>query len=257
MDDIAHGSDQVDARMAIIDATARLLNDSGADTVTTRRVSAEAGVQPPTLYRLFGDKDGLLDAVAEHVMAEFVADKSVTVTAAVANDADPVDDLRAGWEMQIEFGLSNPVLFSLVNTPGRGTTSPAAQAGLEILRTRVHRVAKAGLLRVSERRAVDLIRSAGSGVTFTLLTTPPDDRDLTLATAMIDTVLREILVDAPERSDSSHRATAVAFRAIAPELTALSAAERGLLVDWLDRSIDDADTGLCVHATNPATDTKR
>ena len=35
-----------------------------------------AGVQPPTLYRLFGDKDGLIDAVAEHVMATYVAAKS-------------------------------------------------------------------------------------------------------------------------------------------------------------------------------------
>ncbi|MCW4459998.1 TetR/AcrR family transcriptional regulator [Microbacterium sp. MPKO10] len=241
MDDIAHGSDQADARAAIIDATARLLNDKGADAVTTRRVSAEAGVQPPTLYRLFGDKDGLLDAVAEHVMAEFVAAKSAAVADARDHDIDPVDDLRAGWEMQIEFGLSNPVLFSLVNAPGRGTASPAAQAGLEILQTRVHRVAEAGRLRVSERRAVDLIRSAGSGVTFTLLTTPPDDRDPALVAAMIDSVLREILIDAPQRADSSHRATAVSFRAIAPELTALSDAERGLLVDWLDRAIDDAD----------------
>ncbi|QPZ38050.1 TetR/AcrR family transcriptional regulator [Paramicrobacterium chengjingii] len=238
VDDISHSPEQTDARSAIIDAAARLLNDKGADAVTTRRVSAEAGVQPPTLYRIFGDKNGLLDAVAEHVMAEFVAAKSATVSAALANDTDPVDDLRAGWEMQIEFGLRNPVLFSLVNAPERGSASPAAQAGLEILQTRVHRVAAAGRLRVSERRAVDLIRSAGSGVTFTLLTTPPDDRDPTLGTAMIDAVLREILVDAPERPRDSRHATAVAFRAIAPELTALSDAERGLLVDWLDRAID-------------------
>ncbi|GAB2530815.1 TetR/AcrR family transcriptional regulator [Paramicrobacterium agarici] len=240
MDDAMQSAEQPASRSTIIDAAARLLTDRGVDAVTTRRVSAEAGVQPPTLYRLFGDKDGLLDAVAEHVMETFVANKAAEASAATANDVDPVDDLRAGWEMQIEFGLSNPVLFSLVNAPGRGAPSPAALAGLDILRERVHRVATAGRLRVSEQRAVGLIRSAGSGVVFTLLTTSPEDRDPDLASSMIDTVMREILTDAPPRGGDSSTATTIAFRAIAPNLPALSDAERQLLVDWLDRSIDGA-----------------
>ncbi|WP_338419811.1 TetR family transcriptional regulator [Streptomyces klenkii] len=33
--------------------------------MTTRAVAAAAGVQAPAIYRLFGDKDGLLEAVAE------------------------------------------------------------------------------------------------------------------------------------------------------------------------------------------------
>jgi AcrR family transcriptional regulator len=32
-----------------------------------------AGVQPPAIYRFFGDKDGLLEAVAEHGYATFIA----------------------------------------------------------------------------------------------------------------------------------------------------------------------------------------
>lgn len=227
-------------RDAIIEVAARLLSKEGPNAVTTRRVAAEAYVQPPTIYRLFGDKDGLLDAVAEHVMATFVEAKTADVAAATADGLDPIDDLRAGWETQIEFGLANPALFSLLNTPGRGTDSPAALAGLEILRSRVHRVAASRRLAVSEQRATDLIRAAGSGALFTLLTKPPEDRDLDLPAAMFEAVLREILVDAPERPDDSQRATTVAFRAIAPDLPALSAAERSLLLDWLDRSIDSA-----------------
>jgi AcrR family transcriptional regulator len=49
----------------IIDAAARVLRDHGPAAVTTRRVAEQAGVQPPAIYRLFGDKDGLLEAVAE------------------------------------------------------------------------------------------------------------------------------------------------------------------------------------------------
>ncbi|WP_235940734.1 TetR/AcrR family transcriptional regulator [Paramicrobacterium fandaimingii] len=225
---------------AIVDAAARLLQEQGAAAVTTRNVAKEAGVQPPTIYRLFGDKDGLLDAVAESVMATFVAAKSAVVDAAAADDVDPVDDLRAGWATQIEFGLANPVLFTLMNNPGRGTDSPATRAGGEILRRRVHRVAEAGRLRVGEERAVALIRSAGTGAVFTLLTTTPGDRDPELATAMFDAVLREIISNAPEQADDTRITTVVAMRAIAPTLTELSSAERQLLAEWLDRSIDRA-----------------
>ncbi len=61
---------------AIVEVAARLLHDGGPGAVTTRAVAAAAGVQPPTIYRLFGDKDGLLDAVAEHVFATYVDGKA-------------------------------------------------------------------------------------------------------------------------------------------------------------------------------------
>ena len=48
----------------IAPAAADLLQSGGIDAVSTRAVAAAAGVQPPTIYRQFGDKDGLLDAVA-------------------------------------------------------------------------------------------------------------------------------------------------------------------------------------------------
>lgn len=227
-------------RFAIIDAAARLLQEQGAAAVTTRSVARAAGVQPPTIYRLFGDKDGLLDAVAESVMAAFVDAKSAVVDAAAADDVDPLEDLRAGWEMQIDFGLANPVLFTLMHSPGREADSPALRAGADVLRRRVHRVAEAGRLRVSEERAVALVRSAGTGAVFTLLSTKPRDRDPELATTMLDAVLREILTDAPEQESDTRTATIVAMRAIAPTLTPLSTAERHLLADWLDRSVDGA-----------------
>jgi hypothetical protein len=56
---------------------------------------------------------------------------------------------------------------------------------------------------------------------------------------MFEAVLRQILTDAPERADGGPMATAVAFRAIAPQLGILSEAERLLLIEWLDRAIED------------------
>ncbi len=71
-------------------------------------------MQAPAIYRLFGDKDGLLEAVAEHVMDGYVAEKSAHVA---ATEIDPVEDLRAGWTSHVEFGLANPALFRSCTIP--------------------------------------------------------------------------------------------------------------------------------------------
>lgn len=231
------GSSRNDVRSRIVEVAARLLEERGPVGVTTRGVAEQAGVQAPTIYRLFGDKDGLLDAVAEHVLATFVSAKSVSVAAATAAELDPLDDLRAGWETQIRFGIANPSLFALLSDPARGLRSPAVQSGRQVLATRVHRIAAAGRLRVSEQRAGDLIQAAGTGAIFALLSMPPEQRDPGLATAMYDAVLSQILTDAPAPAPAGPLATAVTLRALAPQLDPLSAAERLLLTEWLDRAI--------------------
>jgi len=227
-----------DTRSKILDVAARLLREEGPAAVTTRGVATAAGVQAPAIYRLFGDKDGLMNAVAEHVMATYVSAKAAIVEAASAENVDPLDDLRAGWEMQIDFGVANPTLFGLLSDPGRGPRSPAAQSGKHVLESRVHRIAVTGRLRVSEQRAAELIHAAGTGTVLTILSTPPEQRDPGLAEDMYQAVLRQILTDAPERAKNGSKPTAVAFRAIAPGLDMLSDAERHLLAEWLDRAID-------------------
>lgn len=230
-----------DARTRIVAVAARLLQEQGPAAVTTRGVAEAAGMQAPAIYRIFGDKDGLLDAVAEHVMATYVAAKAATVDAATADNVDPLEDLRAGWRTQIDFGLANPTLFRLLSDPDRVRHSPAAQAGREVLAARVHRLAATGRLRVSEHRAVDLIHAAGVGAIQTLLATPPHHRDPALADTLCDAVLGHILTetasDAAPPSRDGRAAATIAFRAIAPGLDGLSDAERRLLTEWLDRTI--------------------
>jgi AcrR family transcriptional regulator len=230
-------SSRAGTRSRIVGVAARLLREKGPAAVTTRGVAEEAGVQAPMIYRLFGDKDGLLEAVAEHVMATYVAAKAEDVKAASAAGVDPLDDLRAGWERQISFGVANPALFRLLSDPDRVLHSPAAQSGRRVLESRVHSVAATGRLRVSEGRAVDLIQAAGIGTIQTLLSTPPDQRDPGLPESMFQAILGQVLTDAPERPESGPVAAAVAFRAIAPRLDILSEAERQLLAEWLDRAI--------------------
>ncbi|UQU66528.1 TetR/AcrR family transcriptional regulator [Couchioplanes caeruleus] len=217
-------------RTHIVEAAAQLLREQGAGALTTRAVAQAAGMQAPTIYRFFADKDALLDAVAEHVFATYVAAKS-----AAGDDDDPIAGLRAGWQRHIEFGLANAALFGLLTDPTRGGPSPAAAAGLEVLRARVHRVAAIGRLRVPERRAVELIHAAGTGAVLTLLATAPEQRDPGLADAMYDAVTRAILTDVPALPAADAAGAAVAFRAYVPELPQLTGTERALLAEWLDR----------------------
>lgn len=233
-------------RSRIVEVAAQLLQGAGPGAVTTRAVAAEAGVQAPTIYRLFGDKDGLLEAVAEHVMAAFVRAKAEHERASSEAGTDPLEDFRASWRAQVDFGLANPGLFRLLSDPDRVVGSPAAQAGLRVLESRVHRLAATGRLRVGEATAVAMVQAAGQGTIQLLLATPPARRDPALAERMLDAVLAQVLVpadpeaDAHAHADASGRtatAHAVALRALAPRLEVLTDAERALLVEWLDRVV--------------------
>jgi AcrR family transcriptional regulator len=229
-----------DSRERIVQAAVRLLSEQGAAAVTTRGVAQAAGVQAPTIYRLFGDKDGLVEAVAEQVMATYVAAKQTAMRAAYA---DPVADLRSGWRLHIEFGLANPELYALLSAAGRREPSPATAAGIDVLRARVRRLAAAGLLRVEEPRALGMIHAAGSGTVLALLEMPAAERDLGLVDAMFDALSHGILVAEPSAPEDDRRtdqltAAAVTMNALLPELPTLSRAERALMGEWLARSLE-------------------
>jgi AcrR family transcriptional regulator len=216
-------------RAELVEVAAELLATAGPDAVTTRSVALAAGVQAPTIYRLFGDKSGLLDAVVEYGFASYMARKHLDP------DSDPVESLRAGCELHVGFGLANPELFRLMHTALRTPQGRAAATGAGVLQARVHRVAEAGRLRVTERRAVELIQAAGTGVVFTLIDQAEDERDDTLADTAWESVSAAILTDHSTAAVTGPAAAAVTLRAALPDLTALTPAERALLGDWLDR----------------------
>ncbi|QWS33772.1 TetR/AcrR family transcriptional regulator [Curtobacterium aetherium] len=233
---------RADVRGRIVAAAADLLRTDGAAGVTTRAVADRAAVQPPTIYRLFGDKDGLLDAVAEHAMAEFGRTKAAAVHAAAEHEVDPVADLRTGWELTIGFGLANPDLFVIMSDPRRGRGSPAVAAGLRLLEERLRRVAAAGRLVVREQDAVRLLHAAGTGAVLAILDEPADARHPALADTVFEAVMAKIVApapgDAPTDGSSSTRTAALTLRAVTDDLAALSPAERAVLAEWLDRVVD-------------------
>ena len=219
-------------RQRIIEAAATLLAEGGRDAVSTRAVCAAAGVQAPAIYRLFGDMRGLLDATGAFGLTAYLAEKS-----ALKETDDPVEDLRAGWDLHVGFGLAQPWFYTLIFGEARPGYEPtAARQAADVLAHRVRRIARAGQLRVSEERAAQLIHSTGMGVTLSLIATPPENRDLGLSTMARESVLATITNDAATAAGSAGLVNAaVALQASLDEATVLTEAERGLLGEWLHR----------------------
>lgn len=222
-----------ETRQRIIEAAADLLAREGRDAVTTRAVAAAAGLQPPAIYRLFGDKDGLLDAVAEYGYETFLARKRE-----ISSPSDPVDGLRAGWNLAVEFGITNPELYALMyGEPERTTDTPAFIAGMRILTGRIERLAAGGLLRLSQSLAASVIHATARGAVLTWLSLPESERDSALLDVMREAMVTAVTTRSPALDEPGPAAAANALRARLPEAAALSPAERTLLTEWLDRLI--------------------
>ena len=220
-------------RGRILDAAGNLLARGGVDALSNRAIASAAGVQAPTIYRLFGDKQGLLDALALKQFTAHLVDK-----AGLEQTSDPVHDLRTGWNHHIQFGLQNPALYVLVyGDPRPSLLVPAADAAARILAGYVHRVAEAGLLGLDEEHAAQLIQATGRGTTLTLLGMPPSSRDMTLSDLAREAVINAITISAPVATATSATAHAIGMRAVLNDAAQLSARERDLMEEWLDRII--------------------
>ncbi|MEG3627976.1 TetR/AcrR family transcriptional regulator [Streptomyces poriticola] len=218
------------ARQRVVEAAVDLLTRGGRDAVTTRAVAEAAGLQAPAIYRLFGDKDGLLDAVAEHGFAAFLATKHVD-----PDPRDPVEDLGAGWDAAVEFGLANPALYTLMYSEPTRAASAAFKAGMEILRGRIRRLAAGGRLRVDEELAAQIIHATARGAVLTWLSLPEDRRDPALLTTLRESMITAVTTQQPSVQEEGPAGAARALRAALPEQTTLSSAEQHLLTEWLGR----------------------
>ena len=223
-------SEREEARGRIVGAATTLLRDGGRDAVTTRAVSAAAGVQAPTLYRLFTDMSGLLEAVAADGFARYLTKKH-----SQALTEDPVQDLRQGWDTHVGFGLENPAHYLLMYGHS-GSPSRAAAQSLERLRMLVERIAVGGQLIVSVETAVAMVHSAGVGLTLNLIGIPPGDRDPALSGRLREAVIAAITTAAPS-SPPTPSARAIGLKAVLDQAGDLySPGERALLDELLDRA---------------------
>jgi AcrR family transcriptional regulator len=228
----------MDAREKILDAAAALLARASVADVSTRAVCEAAGVGAPMLYRLFGDKAGLLAAVVDRGFEEYLASKR-----AARPGPDPVADLKQGWDNHMRFALERPNHYRLMHSPELTVPPAAAREAHALLHGVLERCAAAGRLTVPPALATQVIMSANVGAALSVLTRPEQYPDARFSDRLRDAVVDSLTlpadtVDTPEAD--GHNPVPVAAATLAARLRtdlppSFTPAESALLQQWLER----------------------
>lgn len=231
--------DQLPPKIRLLRAAAELLASSEGSAVSTRQITALAGVTAPTLYHHFGDKEGLFDAVVSAGFEEYVAGERD-----FAPSGEPLEDVRRMWDNHVQFGLTQPHLYLVMFGNIRPESRPAIVADAEaLLEEMLNKAAIAGQINVPPREAARSILAANVGVTLMLIAEPVEERNLELSTMTRDSMIFAVSTDtargaAPE--DSGKSSVVVAAIALNAALQAshsdqLSSSELKLFLEWLHR----------------------
>jgi AcrR family transcriptional regulator len=237
----------VDAKTRILDAAAELLSRSADAEISTREVCDAAGITVPALYHHFGDKEGLLSAVVDLGWARFLASKRALLGRL---HADPLDDIRSGWDNHLAFARENPNFYRLMWSTGVAGSNAPREAH-EMLITVLERCAQRGRLRISVETAARTLMAAVTGAALSIISRPELFADEGFATHLREAVVAGISTPADaSRAKRSRvrtpRASGVSLSAAAATLssklrtepTPLSDAERALMQQWLTTLAD-------------------
>ncbi|WP_275467333.1 TetR/AcrR family transcriptional regulator [Streptomyces noursei] len=224
------------ARHRVLQVAAELLEEGGSEAVSTRAVATAAGITAPALYRMFGDKDGLLAELATHGFEMYLAEKHE----ALSRSEDPVADLHRGWDLHVDFGLRHPAFYLLMYGTARpGRKPPAADEAHALLVSLLDRAAADGRLRVPVEEATHVVHAATTGATLALIGEEASQRKLSTSTRLRNIVIGSITTDPPVATGTDRASRALALDAAltledgaAPPLRAT---ETALLRDWLRR----------------------
>ncbi|MFE6072344.1 TetR/AcrR family transcriptional regulator [Streptomyces sp. NPDC056525] len=200
------------ARARILEATEELLATKDAPAISTRAICDRAKVGMPEIYRQFGDKQGLLTAVADIGFERFLAEKRKNPLT-----DDPVADLRTAWDSHVAFALRNPHLYRLMFTPTGDAKPGAVKEAQAILLKAVERCRDAGRLRTTPELAGRSILSANVGVCMMALSFPDLFGDSDTSPAVRDAVIGKVTGD--EREDSRIGTATVLAQALVGTLT--------------------------------------
>lgn len=217
------GTPTSDTREQLIVAAADLIAASPGEEFSLRAVCDAVGVKMPTLYHFFGSKQGLIDAVIERGFDLYLGEKSSMETS-----GDPIQDIRAGWDAHVAFGLANPGFYTLMYGKVRPGHSPEAQSRpSEILRGLTRRASQQSRLVVSPEQAAAHILVTNIGVTLRQIILADPDPELS------DAVREGAIAAVTGTSTTSRSVLATAIETVAAHPETLGKTETQLLVEWL------------------------
>lgn len=212
-------------RERLVEAAADLIAVAPGQDFSLRAVCDAVGVKMPTLYHFFGSKQGLVDAVVEHGFDLYLGEKS-----AMETTGDPIQDIRAGWDAHVAFGLAHPGFYALMYGQVRPGHSPEAQSRPSLLLLGLTtRAAEEGRLVTSPEQAAAHVLVTNIGVTLRQIVLARPDPALSIAVregaiAAI-TGASDTAAGAPSLTTARERAAAH------PEI--LGPTQTRLLLEWL------------------------
>lgn len=109
----------------IVTAAVEIFEEAGLDAVSMRSVSARLGVSPVPLYSRIGNKNALLDAIAERLLADL---------APAARDEEPWDEYAARWARELRIRSRRARDGRLLLWPGRDAYVEASRPVVEAMR---------------------------------------------------------------------------------------------------------------------------
>lgn len=226
-------------RNALLRAAEEQLIAAPDGDIATRAVCEAVGVTQPVLYRLFGDKRGLLDALADAGLQRYAARK-----AELEVSDDPSADLRRGWDDHLAFAREHAALYRLMFAPRPWASSSARDGVTALLERTLTRCAAAGVLRVDVGVAATMLLAANVGLALDRMDTQGRDGSDDVADALRNAVLDAVLVGSS--SGDQHDVDAASRRQLRARLeaggsNALLPEESALMRLWLDRLDSEAD----------------
>ena len=212
-----------DTRERMIAAAVDLIAASPGEEFSLRAVCDAVSVKLPTLYHFFGSKQGLVDAIVEYGFNLYLGQKS-----SAESSGDPIQDIRAGWDAHVGFGLAHPGLYALMYGSVRPGHAPAAQARPDAMLRRLTAEAEAqGRLVVSSDEAATHILATNVGVTLRQIVSASPDPGLT-ESAREGVIAAITGTGAPSEAPL---AQAIEYAAAHPDV--LGSSETQLLIEWL------------------------
>jgi AcrR family transcriptional regulator len=222
----------MEMRARMLRAAEALLLESPECDISTRAVSEAVGVGAPVLYRLFGDKNGLLAAVVDRAFERYLASKR---SQRVSDD--PVSDLYSAWDLHIAFALKNRAVYRMAYAPSLAEVPAGVAQARELLVQRLVRCAEGGRLTTTPDEAAQIMMAAATGVALSLITQPSTFDYPGLSQQVRDSVLRELLVQTipPGRRPDTLKSVALQMAALLrANQTPLTGPELALMLQWLD-----------------------
>jgi len=110
----------------ILDAALAILREEGLDAVSMRNVSSRLGVSPVPVYNRIGNKEALLDALAEHLVAN---------VAPPTSDGESWQDYAQRWSRSVRSGLRQSRDARLTLRTQRAAYVEASRPLIAVMRT--------------------------------------------------------------------------------------------------------------------------